>query len=143
MAAPNGGDGGIGEAMPHRCAITCGAPSPLRFVEPGSHPRSLGESFDLAAPNGGDGGIGEALPHRCAITCGSPSPLRYVEPGSHPCSLSESFDLAAPNGGDGGIRTRGALEAHFFSKEALSATQPRLHKLQASRSIPKKSTENS
>ena len=97
---PNGGDGGIGEALPHRCAITCGAPSPLRFVEPGSHPCSLSESFDLAAPNGGDGGIGEALPHRCAITCGAPSPLRFVEPGSHPCSPSES---AAPNGGDAGL----------------------------------------
>ena len=34
----NGGDGGIGEALPHRYAITCGAPSPLRYVEPGSHP---------------------------------------------------------------------------------------------------------
>ncbi len=34
---------------------------------------------------------------------------------------------SASNGGEGGIRTRGArLKAHFFSKEALSATQPPL-----------------
>ena len=31
-AAPNGGEGGIGEALPHRYAITFGAPSPVAIA---------------------------------------------------------------------------------------------------------------
>ena len=35
--APNGGKEGLVRQVPYRCAITCGAPSPLRYVELRSH----------------------------------------------------------------------------------------------------------
>ena len=136
QSASNGGEGGIGEARPHRKRSAYGCPISSRirsFRRTSSHPLlRLRRILCWATPNGGEGGIGEAAPHRKRSACGCPISSRvrsFRRTSSHPLlRLRRILCWATPNGGEGGIRTPGTFSGTTDFESVTfghSATSPK------------------
>ena len=111
---------------PHRCAITCGAPSPLRCVELRSNPCSQASTLIWLRQMAKKEGLVRPAPHRCAITCGAPSPLRCVELRSNPCSQASTLIWLRQMAEKEGFEPPVPFPVQLISSQSHSATLPLL-----------------